>query len=91
MGVFFGNIVWPPTPAIGDLDGEVGPQNSLNTENVAPVSKRKLMGCPSTRMVTLDSWEVMTFIRRGVPGPHQSSDTRPKRSGFGLEFDPAPL
>lgn len=55
MGVFFGNTVWPPTPTIGDLDGEVGPQNSLNTENMALVSKRKLMGHPSTRMVTLGS------------------------------------
>ena len=40
-----------PTPTIGELE-EVGSQNSLSTEYVAPVSKRKEMDCPDTVMNT---------------------------------------
>lgn len=88
MGVFFGNIVWPPTLKIRDLDGEVGPQNSLNTETMALVSKRKLMGHPSTRMVTLGSWKVMAFV-----GESQGlvSHLTPGLRGLGLGWsDPPP-
>lgn len=87
---FFGNTVWPLTQTTGDFDGEVGPQNSLSTENMAPVSRRKLKGCPSTRMDTLGSRKVMTFLGRGVPRARQSSNARLQSSRFGVETDPAP-
>jgi hypothetical protein len=53
MGVFVGKIVCPPTPTVGVCDGLVAPQNSVRTEKVALVSRRRQMGRPSTRRLTL--------------------------------------
>jgi hypothetical protein len=47
---------------IGKLEGEVGPQNPIRTEQVAPVSKRKKMGCPHTIIATWGSLLVMGVV-----------------------------
>jgi hypothetical protein len=62
-------------------EGLVGPQNSGKAEKVAPVSRRREIGLPLMRAVTLGSCEV-TVIGSGSPGLCQSSAvvTSPKRS-----------
>jgi hypothetical protein len=71
MGVFLGKIVCPPTLTIGVCDGLVAPKNSVRTEKVAPVSRRRQMGHPSTRRLTLGSRNEVVVARRGVPRPLQ--------------------
>jgi hypothetical protein len=90
MGVFLGKIVCPPTPTVGVCDGLVAPQNSVRTEKVAPVSRRRQMGHPSTRRLTLGSRNEMVVAGRGVPRPLQLSVASPMRSGLEQEADPAP-
>jgi hypothetical protein len=90
MAVFLGKIVCPPIPTIGVCDGLVAPQNSVRTEKVALASRRRQMGHPSTRRLTLGSRNEMVVARRGVPRPLQSSVASPIRSGLEREFDPAP-
>jgi hypothetical protein len=89
MGVFLGKIVCPPTLTIGVCDGLVAPKNSVRTKKVAPVSRRRQMGCPSTRRLTLGSRNEMVVARRGVPRLVQSSVASPMRSGLEREADPA--
>jgi hypothetical protein len=79
---FLGKMVCPPTPTIGVCDGLVAPQNSVRTKKVAPVSKRRPMGHPSTRRLTLGSRNKMVVAGRGVPGPLQSSVASPMRLGL---------
>ena len=76
-----GSADCPPTPTIGKLEGEVGPQNSLSTEYVASVSKKKKMGHPDTVMFTCGSLLQMTSVV-GSKEPRQphSSMARPRRS-----------
>jgi hypothetical protein len=90
MGVFLGKIVCPPTPTVGVCDGLVAPQNSVRTKKVAPVSRRRQMGGPSTRRLTLGSRNGMVVAGRGVPRPLQSSVASPMWSGLEREADPAP-
>lgn len=90
-GVLLECMVFPPTLTIEDLNGEVGPHNSLKTENVAPVSRRKVRGRPPTIVETLGSCCVIVLVRRGVPRPRQSSAANPKRSCPGLRFGLVPL
>jgi hypothetical protein len=90
MGVFLGKIVCLPAPTIGFCDGLVAPQNSVRTEKVAPVSRRRQMGHPLTRRLTLGSRNKMVVARRGVPVPFQSSVASPMRSGLEGEADSAP-
>jgi hypothetical protein len=90
MGVFVGKIVCPPTPTVGVCDGLVAPQNSVRTEKVALVSRRRQMGRPSTRRLTLGSRNDMVVTGRGVPRPLQSSVASPMRSGLECETDPTP-
>ena len=68
-GGFNGKICLPPTPTIGVMAGVVGPRFSHKTEKVAPVSRRKEMGRPSTVKVTLGSCLVMEMVGREAPGP----------------------
>jgi hypothetical protein len=82
MGILLGKIVCPPTPTIGVCDGLVAPQNSVRTEKVAPVSRKRQMGHPSTRKLTLGSRKEMVVARRGVPRPLQSSVASPMRLGL---------
>jgi hypothetical protein len=89
MGVFLGKTVCPPTPTIGVCDGLVAPQNSVRTEKVAPVSRRRQMGCPSTRRLNLGSRNEMVVAGRGVPRPLQSSVASPMRSGLEREANTA--
>ena len=90
-GVALGRMVWPPTLTIEGPKKEVGPQNSRKTENVAPLLRRKVTGCPSTVRETLGSCEVMTCVGGGVPRPLQSSMAIPRRSGVGLRAGSAPF
>jgi hypothetical protein len=55
MGVFLGKMVCPPTLTIGVCDGLVGLQNSVRTKEVAPVFRRRHMGHPSIKRLTLGS------------------------------------
>jgi hypothetical protein len=89
VGVFLGKMVCPPTPTIGVCDGLVGPQNSISTEKVALVSRRRQMRCPSTKRLTLGSRNEMVVAGREVPRPHQSSVASPMRSGLERELGPA--
>jgi hypothetical protein len=90
MGVFLGKIVCPPTPTIGVCDGLVAPQNSVRTKKVAPMSRRRQMGHPSTRRLTLGSRNKMVVARRGVPRPLQLSVASPMRLGLEREAKLAP-
>jgi hypothetical protein len=90
MGVFLGKIVCPPTPTIGVCDGLVAPKISVRSEKVAPVSRRRQMGHPSTRRLTLGSRNKMVVAGRGVPRPLQSSVASLMRLGLKREADPAP-
>jgi hypothetical protein len=90
MGVFLGKIVCPPTPTIGICDGLVAPQNSVSTKKVAPVSRRRHMGRPSTKRLTLGSRNEMVVAGRVVPRPLQSSVASPMRSGLECKADPTP-
>jgi hypothetical protein len=90
MGVFLGKIVCPPTLTIGVCDGLVSPQNSVRTEKVAPVSRRRQMGHPSTRRLTLGSRNEMLVAWWEVPRPLQLSVASPMRSGLEREADPVP-
>jgi hypothetical protein len=87
VGVFLGKIVCPPTLTMGVCDGLVGPQNSVRTEKVAPVSRRRHMGRPSIKRLTLGSWNEMVVAGREVPRPLQSSVASPMRSGLERESD----
>lgn len=94
-GVLRGYIFIPPTPTIGEVLRVVGPRNSRRTEKVAPVSKRKEMGRPSTSIITLGSLLVMLIVGED-PGPCQSSSATPNSGGsdvgsFGGRKDPSPL
>jgi hypothetical protein len=90
MGVFLGKIVCPPTPTIEVCDGLVAPQNSVRTKKVAPMSRRRQMGHPSTRRLTLGSRNKMVVARRGVPRPLQLSVASPMRLGLEREAKLAP-
>jgi hypothetical protein len=90
MGVFLGKMVCPPIRTVGVCDGQVAPQNSVSTEKVAPVSRRRHMGHPSTKRLTLGSRNEMVVARRGVPRPLQSSVASPMRSGLECEADLTP-
>jgi hypothetical protein len=87
MGVFLGKMVCPLTLTMGVCDGLVAPQNSVSTEKVAPVSRRRQMGCPSTKSLTLGSRNEMVVTGREVPRPLQSSVASPMRSGLEREVD----
>jgi hypothetical protein len=89
MGVFLRKIACPPTLTIGVCDGLVAPQNSVRTEKVALVSRRRQMGRPSTRRLTLGSRNEMVVAGREVPRPLQLSVASPMRSGLEQEADPA--
>jgi hypothetical protein len=71
----------PSTPTTEVKEGLVGPQNSSKVENVTLVSRRREIGLPSMRAVTLGSRGVMV-VRPGSLVIHQSSAvvTSPKRS-----------
>jgi hypothetical protein len=71
----------PSTLTMEVKEGLVGPQNSGKAEKVVPVSRRREIGLPSMRAVTLGSREVMV-VEPGSPGLGQSSATiaSPKRS-----------
>jgi hypothetical protein len=90
MGVFLGKMVCPPTLTIGVCDRLVAPQNSVRTKKLAPVSRRRQTGHPSTRRLTLDSRNEMVVAGRGVPKPLQSSVASHMRLGLEQELDPAP-
>ena len=81
--VFNGKICLPLTLTIGVMAGMVGSRYSRKTEKVAPVSRRKEMGRPSTVKVTLGSCLVMEMVGREAPGPHQSSSASPTTAGLG--------
>jgi hypothetical protein len=72
----------PSTPTMEVEERLVGPQNSGKAEKVVPVSRRREIGLPSMRAVTLGSHEVM-IIGPGSPGLHQSSAmvASPRKSG----------
>ena len=76
---------------IGKLEGEVGPQNPIRTEQVAPVSKRKKMGCPHTTISIRNFLLVMAVVRSGEFGPLQSAIAKPRRSVGGLSGGDVPL
>jgi hypothetical protein len=82
VGVFLGKMACPPTPTIGVCDGLVGPQNSVRTEKMAPVSRRRQMGRPSTKRLTLGFRNEMVVAGREGPRPLQSSVASPMRSGL---------
>jgi hypothetical protein len=90
VGVFLGKMVCPPTLTIGVCDGLVAPQNSVRTEKVALASRRRQMGCSSTKRLTLGSRNEMAVAGREVPKPLQSPVASPMKSGLEREFDPAP-
>lgn len=66
-----------PHPDNGGWKGEGGPPNSLRTEYVAPVSKRKEIDFIDTRMSTWSSLSEMTVVGTREPGFLQSSMARP--------------
>ena len=76
---------------MGRHEGEVGPQNSIRTEYVAPVSSRKEMGRPHTTIVTRGSLLVMGVVGSRELRPLQSSIAKPRRSVGGVSGRDGPL
>ena len=66
---------------MGRLEGEIGSQKSLSTENVALVSKRKEIGRPDIVMFTHGSLlQIIVVVGSKKPGQPHLSVTRPRRS-----------
>ena len=65
---------------MGRHEDEVSPQNSIRTEYVAPVSRRKEMGHPHTTIITQGSLLVMGVVWSRELRPLQSSIAKPRRS-----------
>jgi hypothetical protein len=77
------------TPTMEVKEGLVGPQNSSKAEKVAPVSRRREIGLPLMRAVTLGSHEVMVIGPRSPGLCHSSAkvpilkDQLGRRDGWG--------
>ena len=69
----------------------MGPQNSIRTKSVTPVSKRKEVGLPHTLVHTWGSLLVMLVVRSEELGPPQSAIAKPRRSVGGLSGNDVPV
>lgn len=73
------------------MGGKVGPQNSIRTKQVTPVSKRKEMGFPHTTMATQNSLLVMAVVRSSEFESLKLSIDKPRGSAGVLSGSDVPL